>query len=84
MKTVETCRWLSTLRSSGSGQLAHVHALCAGMPRHVWFKWDMLDVSASATVHVDYTSAMIRRHNVFGDGLASVSLPFQHTTWRIS
>jgi hypothetical protein len=47
---------------------------------HVAFKWTVFDVRISATVHVDYTSPMIRRCNVLGDGLACVSLPFLHTT----
>lgn len=48
--------------------------------QHVACKWTVFDVRISATVHVDYTSPMIRRCNVLGDGLACVSLPFLHTT----
>lgn len=48
--------------------------------QHVACKWTVFDVRISATVHVDYTSPMIRWCNVLGDGLACVSLPFLHTT----
>ena len=48
--------------------------------QHVGFKWAVFDVTISMTVHVDYTSPMIRRRNILGDGLACVSLPFLHTT----
>lgn len=73
----EVCRlpW-----SSGRRKFPHVCALLAGTRRHIWFKWISFDVSVSATVHVDYRSAVIRLHHVLGDGLACVSLPFLLTT----